>query len=1043
MTAPALQILTALKSATAGISAPYLKEIVGVSVLVFETAEAVKTNKQQCESLLERLPGVLTNLLTFLNAAGDSDFVELPPPIVDECFRLLETLQKIEGYLRSQQDVGRFRRLIRQQRTASHLEECKAALASATTFFKMDSLTGLADLDAATRAQHQEMLEMLQKNSSLISFSSRSSTSGASTLSLFLPPAPQIFHGREKEIEQALEILIQESPHVVLLGPGGIGKTAMAKTLMHDSSVVAKYKQRYFIACDSMRTENDIALALAVALGVKITSRPGAAVVQQLRAQPGTLIVLDNFETPWEDEMTRGPVEKFLANLAEVPEMGLLITMRGQERPSYVKWSKPFLPPLEPLSAVDAFEAFVEIADPDDTTNNEDISKLLSITGNVPLAVILMASTASRSDGGCSAVLARWSTENIALLSEGEDKDQSLTASIRISLSSPRLKSTPGALELLSIISLMPDGLIEGDLRSGVIPIGQPLAAKIALMRTALAYHEAGRLKVLAPVREVISTLHPPAYMSLLRPLRIHWECLYRPWHEPRHGAKSDLRRLFADMGNYKSVLQYGLSSLKMQNRREIKDIIHALFILDSFYLTFGISLLSPEVEDHIERLDEDDLRMRYLIKRIHSGGTLNIEILTEPALRYAHEAQNLSAEAEIHYAVARVSNGRGKLDQALEESRLALSVTRKVPSYESSNLWQRALVVHSEISRCLGRAVEARNDADQAVWIAQQNGDFDGECKALNASATTCIQLGHFPDATEKLERVCRLLWALGVEGSQQEIAALDVLADVYLHQTAYLDARKVHHRIMEMTSAASGSRGPELFNANSLQEIIGLDVELGRYQTEDEVLTALKPAQDIFSSRKFRYAERMRDLIIGNLFQRIGRLQEAEEQYHRCLLSPHNASVALTCLNLVKMASLSLQNAPETTVRWAVVLFAYSKFKRCVQGIPWALLYFAKAHSDLDAGSRRAVLNVALEEFGRMGIYRGRAECLLELADEHSGKEQEQRAEARELLLRCGLLVSDAIIMAGPKGDSSLPRVRDYQLSAVVPSQSLIHPW
>ncbi|KAF7298443.1 NB-ARC domain-containing protein [Mycena kentingensis (nom. inval.)] len=865
MTTCTVQILAALKSATAGVSAPYLKEIVGVSLLVFETAEGAKTNKQQCKLLLERLTGVLANLTTLLYNTGD--FVELSPSTVDECFRLLETVQKIEGYLRAQQDMGRFQRLLRQQRTTMQLEECKAALASAATFFKMDSLAGLAGIDAAIRAQQQEMLEILQNNTSLVSFVKQPQLhkrldNSASTLSLFFPPAPQIFHGRDKEMKLALELLMQDSPNIILLGPGGIGKTAMAKTLMHDSSVVAKYKQRYFIACDSMRTENDIALALACNGSVR-NQGPSLSLIISRRLG--------------EDVATRWPVEELMANLAEIPEMGLLITMRGQERPSRVKWSRPFLPPLEPLSAVDAFEAFVEIADPDDTTNNEDISKLLSITGNVPLAVTLMASTASRSDGGCSAVLARWSTENITLLSEGEDKDHSLTASIRISLSSPRLISTPGALELLSILSLMPDGLIEGDLRPGIIPISQPLAAKFALMQTALAYHEAGRLKVLAPVREVISVLHPPAYVSLLRPLRVHWDCLYRPWREPQQGAKTDLRRLFADMGNYKSVLQYGLSNLNKENRQEIKDIIHALLILESFYASWGISVLTPEVADHIERLDEDDLRIQHILRRIsvrYQDTHANMVILIAQALQYARKAKDVAVEAHIHYAAAHVWFRGGNLDQALEESRLALSVARNVPSYESSNLWQRALVMHSNMSRCAGHAVEARNDADQAIWIAQRNGDFDGECRALTATASACIQLGDFPAATERLERVLRLLRALDVQGVQQEFGALDALADAYLHQTAYLDARKLHRRIMEMASAAGPQAGAStaMFYANSLQEVVGIDVELGRYEKEEQVLTAVKPAQDIFRANGFKHAERMQDLIVGIFFQQIG---------------------------------------------------------------------------------------------------------------------------------------------------------------------------
>ncbi|KAF7295983.1 AAA domain-containing protein [Mycena kentingensis (nom. inval.)] len=991
-----LMAVSALKRATDGVSAPYLKAIVGVSLLALETAQTVKTNRHQCELLLETLTEVLSNLTTLL----EGDFVELSPSTIDECLRLLETLQKLEAYLRSQQDVGRFRRLFKQHQSTTQLEECKAGLAAAAYFFKMNSFVALAGYEATTQAHQQEILKIIERNSSSLSFSKYSFVSGTSTLSLLLPPAPQIFHGREAEIQHALELLMQDSPNVVILGPGGIGKTAMAKTLMHDPTVLAKYPQRYFVACDSARTANDVAFALTVALGLEVASKPGAGVVRHLRAQPGALVVLDNFETPWEDETTRGAVEDFLVSVAELPQVGLMVTMRGQERPSKVKWSRPFLPPLSPLSADHALAAFIDIADPDDETSSEDISKLLAVTGNVPLAVNLMAAVAST--GGCAAVLERWSAENVALLSEGEDKDNSLTASIRVSLSSPRLQSTPGALELLSILSLLPDGLVESDLQPGIIPIERPLAAKIALLRTALAYQEAGRVKVLAPVREAIALLHPPRYLSLLRPLRVHWECLFRPWRDLNRELKTDIRRLFADMGNYKSVLQYGLTSLESENRTEIKEIVYALFALDSFYGTLGIGILSPEIADHVDRLDEDDLRMRYLFRQlVLTKVTAETESYITQALEFARNAQDIAAESEVYREAARHSMRVGKIEEARERSALACDAARRIPSYETSKAWQRALVFRAKILCYFGRASEARDDADQAVWIAQQNGDFINEFHALEESAVAYIELGDFPSATEKLERVRQLLRALGLEETQHDIAALDVLADAYLHQTAYIDAREVHRRIADMAGAQK--RGQALFHANSMQEVVGLDVELGRYDTEKEVVAALKPAQEIFDDHGYKYAEPMRHLIFGNLFSRTRRFKEAEQCYQRCFQLRHNPSPSFAVLRLVKMADLTLKTAPATTIRWAVVLLSYSKVKSSVPGIPWALLYLARAmKQDADAESASALLHVALEEFGRMGIYRGRAECLLELSDEW---DLEKRAEARDLLLRCGL--------------------------------------
>ncbi|KAF7294000.1 NB-ARC domain-containing protein [Mycena kentingensis (nom. inval.)] len=982
-----LPVVTALKHASEGVSAPYLKAIVGVAVLILESAQSIRVNKQHCALLLERIHDVLGHLTALLN----EDMPELPPLVVDELSRLLETMQKVETYIRAQQDVGRIRRLLRQQQTATQLEECKDALESSANIFKMNTFTALARLEQSAEAQQQEMLQLLQKNPSLVSFSKFSFVSGASTLSLLLPSAPQIFHGRESDVQNAVNLLLQDSANVVVLGPGGIGKTALAKTVMHHAAVTGKFAQRYFVACDSTRTVSDVAFALAAALGLEIASKPGAAVLHHLGAQSASLVVLDNFETPWEDETTRAAVEDFLVSLAELPQVGLLVTMRGQERPTKVKWSRPFLPPLAPLRTKDALETFVEIADPDDVTSSEDISKLLALTGNVPLAVTLMAAIASNE--GCAAVLERWSTENVALLSEGEDKDHSLTASIRVSLSSPRLQSTPGALELLAILSLLPDGLIETDLQPGIIPIERPLAAKIALMRTALAYHDAGRLKVLAPVREAITALHPPAYLSLLRPLRVHWECLYRPWRAAHRDTRTDFRRLFVDMGNYKSVLQYGLKMVETENRAELKELLEAFFMLHAFYVNLDISLLSPEIEGHVERLDDDTLRLQYLLHRLRSTKIMaDPQTLVVQALKYARNAQNVEAEAIIYREAARRLVRNNKLELALEQSTLACAAAERLPHRDTNTTRQNVLVIHAQILCLRGRPIKARDLAEQALWIAERNGDFDNEVHALEEGAAACIELGDFPAAVAKLLRVQRVFRALGVDGMTQEVSMLDLLADVYLHQTAYLDARDVHRRMVELSSP---KRHP-LFHANSILELVSIDVELGRLATEEEVVAALKPAQNIFDAHGFRYAAAAREGIFGTLFHRTGRLEEAKTRYQQSL------RLRTSVLRLVKMADLSLESAPSTTIHWAGVLIAYAKLNGSRPSLAWGLRFLGEWMGSEDA---IPLFRVALHEFERMDIIRGRAACVLALAGLDGKNGEAQRSEARELFLRCGL--------------------------------------
>ncbi|KAJ7260087.1 P-loop containing nucleoside triphosphate hydrolase protein, partial [Mycena rebaudengoi] len=332
-----------------------------------------------------------------------------------------------------------------------------------------------------------------------------------------LPPCPQIFHGREAELQDMVNILVQDSAHIAILGMGGMGKTSLATAALHNPQVEAKYSHRYFVPCDSSPTCTELAAAIADHIGLEKGSNLTKKIACHFGHAPPSLLVLDNLETPWESLSSRSEVEEFLSLLTDVPHLGLMITLRGAERPSKVKWTRPFLAPLEPLSNVAARQTFIEVAD--DGHEDASIKELLELTGNLPLAVSLIASVAGSE--GCARALSRWKLESTQMLSEGYDHILSLDISIMLSYTSSRM--TPGAQELLSILSLLPDGLADADLVQAKLPIPDILACKATLIQTALAFvGQDQHLKVLVPIREHILSVHPPKTALKLK-LREHF----------------------------------------------------------------------------------------------------------------------------------------------------------------------------------------------------------------------------------------------------------------------------------------------------------------------------------------------------------------------------------------------------------------------------------------------------------------------------------------------------------------------------------------
>ncbi|KAJ7282443.1 hypothetical protein C8J57DRAFT_1218660 [Mycena rebaudengoi] len=94
---------------------PYVQVLSGVSLLILETVQNVKRNKDECFAMVGQIDELLCIMIDFL----------------------AETLQKIEAYMRAQQDRGRMMRFFRQQEDSAQLEDCKMGLRQALDVFSV------------------------------------------------------------------------------------------------------------------------------------------------------------------------------------------------------------------------------------------------------------------------------------------------------------------------------------------------------------------------------------------------------------------------------------------------------------------------------------------------------------------------------------------------------------------------------------------------------------------------------------------------------------------------------------------------------------------------------------------------------------------------------------------------------------------------------------------------------------------------------------------------------------------------------------------
>ncbi|KAJ7840236.1 hypothetical protein B0H13DRAFT_1510447, partial [Mycena leptocephala] len=341
---------------------------------------------------------------------------------------------------------------------------------------------------------------------------------------------------------------------IAILGGGGMGKTSLARAVIHHSEIAGRYEQqRFFVACDSAATQVELAALIGTHLGLKPGKDLTRPVIQHFSSSPHSLLILDNLETLWEPTESQANIEEFLSLLTGVEHLALVITMRGAERPAKVAWTRPFLQPLKPLKQDAAWQTFIDIAD--NTHNPEEVDKVLSLTDNMPLAINLLAHLVDSE--GCSNVLCRWEEEKTSLISEGYDKRSNLDLSISLSLSSLRLNSVPHSKDLLSLLSMLPDGLSDAELVQAKLPMDNVLGCKVALIRTALAYSDGNkRLKTLAPIREYMQKVEPPDF-HLVRPLLKHFKELLELFMQYRgtQSSPATVARILSNHSNIQNIL--------------------------------------------------------------------------------------------------------------------------------------------------------------------------------------------------------------------------------------------------------------------------------------------------------------------------------------------------------------------------------------------------------------------------------------------------------------------------------------------------------
>ncbi|KAF8126447.1 hypothetical protein K438DRAFT_967723 [Mycena galopus ATCC 62051] len=643
--------------------------------------------------------------------------------------------------------------------------------------------------------------------------------------------------------------------------------------------------------------------------------------------------------------------------------------MRGAERPAKVGWTHPFLLPLQPLSNDAARQTFIEITDNSNTL--EEMDQLLGFTDNMPLAVDLIAHLVDYE--GFSSVLSRWKTEKTSLLSVGFDRQSSVDTSISLSLSSPRITSDSKAL--LSLLSILPNGLSEVELVQSKLGIPDILTCKAALLATSLAYRDTNqRLVLLIPIREYIQQLLPPS--------KSHIQLIHKYFHaQLLLGTKYQgeqlqplVRQTTLNLANLETILQWGLHA----DASIIADTIQCALIMNSFYIATGRGYLPlmNNIQSPLSQLGNHQLETKFLIELLttpYYWSLVSGEMIAQ-ALSYVACTKDPALGSKFYQAAGHYFfYQKGDTQQASEFLQKALE---KSELCEGSIKQCSAMIQLGRFKCDTGNFSAALAYATAAQKLSKVAGYLYYEGTANYLGARLHCHLGDYQKSMAQLHRAAEILHICGLSGGYLAYEITVAQAEIHLLKSEYTEARHLFCQVTETTSAEDNSDSYAL----SLINVGLIDMMIG--EAKEDIYHKLQIAQEILEKETL-------DITTCSMVQAMVELRDekfdsakAKFQEVLCLSWGKNPEVRNLCLE--QLANIRAWPVNMWESKWSIIYLASATKLKAKLDLYKALLFLGDTFSaNHDENSAANIYQVALAGFTQMDVHHSRAQCMLCLGD------------------------------------------------------------
>ena len=607
-----------------------------------------------------------------------------------------------------------------------------------------------------------------------------------STLGESPPPAPRACFGRDELIEKIVGLAESFTP-VALVGPGGIGKTSIALTVLHHTRIRQRFgNNRRFIRCDQFTTSYDNFLGrLSKAVGAGVKNPEDLASLRPFLSSKEILIIFDNAESILDPRgIDAQEIYGAMEELSQFSNIFLCITSRISTIPSDCKTLN--IPTLSIEAARDSFYRIYESGQ-----RSSIVDKVLDQLDFHPLSITLLATVGHQNKWDTGRLAKEWERHRTSVLQTEHNK--SLAITIELSLASPLFQDLGSdARAVLGVVAFFPQGVDENNLDWLFPTISNRTDIFDKFYILSLTYRSNGFITMLAPLRDYLTPKDPKS-SSLLCTTKEHYFARMSARVDPTNPDFEETRWITSEDVNVEHLLDVftTINASSDSVWRACAD-----FMLHLHWHKGRLVILKPKIEG---LPDDRRFKPECLVELSHLFASVADFVEHKRLLTHA---LNLQQERGNDYGVARmlreISDANlhmGFTEEGIQQAKESLEIFERLDNTEE----QVQCLLKLASLLCSDKQFDAAKEAAlRANHLSSKNDDQYHLCESHHVLGDMYRSRGKIEKAIRNFEAVIRIAspfnWHDRLLGAHYYLA--EILSDEgrFGDANAHIERAKLH---------------------------------------------------------------------------------------------------------------------------------------------------------------------------------------------------------------------------------------------------------